>query len=125
LGENDFQPARRGRLLRLARRVLDGARLAFVPDRPTRPIALAEGLDRRHPAVLAVVGVGLVGLLNIVRHADGAVPDPPAVLAKMGTLARLALSSGRTRREFLRRHADPVVAREFLLDRARLVVVPV
>src|SRR5207302_289603 len=52
LGERDFLADNATRLLRLARRALVGAPLAFVFDRLRRPVALAEGLDRQHPAVL-------------------------------------------------------------------------
>jgi hypothetical protein len=125
LGERDFAPARRNRLLRLARRALDGAPLAFVPDRPRRPVALAEGLDRARAAVLGVVGVNLSRLLEIIRPENELRIDPPTFLRKLASLARLALSAGHARREFLRRHGRPAVTRVFLPERARLVVVPV
>jgi hypothetical protein len=121
----DFQPAGRYRLLRLSRHALDGAPLAFVFDRPHRPEALAEGLDRRHTAVLAFVGVGLPRLRELLRAADGVNSVPAALLAKLGSLTRLALSAGRARRDFFRRYGRPAVTGEFLLDRARVVVVPV
>jgi hypothetical protein len=124
LGERDFASARRNRLLRLARRVLEGAPLAFVPDRPRRPVALAEGLDRAHPAVLGVVGVSLTRLLEISRPENEPRIDPATFLRKLASLARLALSAGHARREFLRRHGRPAVTRGFLPERAGLVVVP-
>jgi hypothetical protein len=120
LGDRDFEPVARNRLIRLARRVLDGAPLAFVPDRARRSIALAEGLDRHHAAVLCAVGVSLPRLAEIVRPVD-----PSVYLTKLGSLARLALSAGQARRDFLRRHARPDVSRGFEIDRARLVVTPV
>jgi hypothetical protein len=52
LGERDFAPAARERLLRVARAALAGAPLVFAFDRPRRPLSLGEGVDRRHPAVL-------------------------------------------------------------------------
>ncbi len=124
LGEHDFQPAGRNRLLRLARRVLDGAPLGFVPDRPRRPAALAEGLDRQHPAVLAVVGVSLPRLVEVIRSEAGAAVAPDVFLGKLGSLARLAISAGQVRRDYLRAQGRPALRRGFLLDRARLVVVP-
>src|SRR5262249_45205629 len=124
LGERDFTPARRNRLLRLARRALDGALLAFVPDRPRRSVALAEGLDRAHPALLGVAGVSLTRLLEITRPENELRVDPPTFLRKLASLARLALSAGHARREFLRRHGRPAVTCGFLPDRARMVVTP-
>jgi hypothetical protein len=122
LGERDFEPAGRNRLLRLARRALDGASLGFVTDRPRRPVALSEGLNRQHTTVLCVVGVSLPRLAEFIGSGSGA--DPSAFLAKVGALARLALSAGHARREFLRSHAREAVTRGFEIDRARLVVVP-
>jgi hypothetical protein len=123
--EQDFRPANRSRLLRIARYALDGASIAFVCDHPRRPVDLAEGLDRRHPAVLGVVGVGLPRLIEVVTNGGTVLPDADVLAAKLGSLARLALSAGIARREFLRQRARPAVVGEFLLDRARLVVVPV
>jgi hypothetical protein len=102
----------------VARALLNGAAVAFVFDRPRRPLALAEGIDRRHPAVLVTVGVHVAALA--ARH-------PAALLDKLGSLARLALSAGRQKREFLRRHSAgrPALTHGFLLDRARLLVTPV
>lgn len=123
LGERDFLGEGAPGLLRLARRAIEGAPLAFVFDRPRRAIALAEGLDRQHPAVLLTVG------LHLPRLIEQAGPrlDPPLFLRKLGSLARLALSAATQKRNFLRRHrcGRPNVNRGFILDRARLVVVPV
>jgi hypothetical protein len=123
LSEQDFLADYLPGLLRLARRALDGAPLGFVFDRPNRPVALAEGLDRQHPAVLLTVGLHLPRLIEQSRPGL----DPPQFLRKLGSLARLALSAAAQKREFLRRHrwVRPEVNRGFLLDRARLVVVPV
>lgn len=123
LGKRDWTAEGEGRLLRLARRAVDGSSLAFVFDRPRRPVFLAEGIDRRHPAVLMQVG------LHLTRLAEqaGIGADPARFLQKLGSLARLALSAAAQKRDFLRRHRHgrPEVSRGFLLDRARLVVVPV
>src|SRR5262249_34497514 len=60
--------------------------------------------------------------------------DPARFLQRLGSLARLALSAGVQKREFLRRQERtraerppdvPAVTSGFLLDRARLVVAPV
>jgi hypothetical protein len=123
LGKNDFTPAGHSGLLRLAKRVLDGSPLAFVFDRPRRGIALAEGLDRHHPASLLTV------FLDLPRLIEQSAPelDETLFLKKLGSLARLALSAAKQKREFLRGHAHgrPLLAGGFLLDRARLTVVPV
>jgi hypothetical protein len=127
LGERDFGSERLHRLARLA---LEGAPLAFVFDRPRRPVALAEGIDRPHPAVLLTVGLHLPRL----ALQPGIDSDPARFLQKLGSLARLALSAGVQKREYLRRlertrpraSADaPALTSGFLLDRARLVVAPV
>jgi len=132
LGERDFasEPATRERLQRLARLALEGAALAFVFDRPRCPAALAEGIDRQHPAVLLSVGLHLPRLA-LQPGIDG---DAAKFLSKLGSLARLALSAGVQKREYLRRlersrprpSADaPALTSGFLLDRACLLVVPV
>jgi hypothetical protein len=132
LGERDFTagPAQRERLRQLARLALEGAPLAFVFDRPRRPTALAEGIDRQHPAVLLTVGLHLPQLA-LQSGIDG---DPTKFLSKLGSLARLALSAGVQKREYLRRlersrmHPPvdaPALSNGFLLDRARLLVAPV
>lgn len=132
LGERDFgtESVRRTRLQGLARLALDGAPLAFVFDRPRRQTALAEGIDRQHPAVLLTVGLHLPRLA-MQPGVDG---DASKLLTKLGSLARLALSAGVQKREYLRRlervrlrpPADgPALTSAFLLDRARLMVAPV
>src|SRR5262249_55659097 len=127
LGEEDVLPVAPGqpnaRLLRLARCALAAPELTFVCDRPRRPLALAEGLDRRHPAVLLTVGLQLPRLAEL----PGLQGDPERFLQKLSSLARLALSAAVQKRDFLRRHRreHPTVSRTFLLDRARLVVVPI
>jgi hypothetical protein len=123
LSERDFVADKTGSLVRIARRAVEGAPVAFVLDRPRRPIALAEGLDRQHPAVLLVVGLHLPRLLEQC----GPQTDPALFLRKLDSLARLALSAATQKRDFLRRHGcgRPTVNRGFVLDRARLVAVPV
>jgi hypothetical protein len=128
LAEEDFcasaSSGARGRLLRLARRALELPGLAFVFDRRRRPIALGEGLDRQHAAVLLSVGLHLPRLAVL----PGVAGQANVFLQKLGSLARLALSAAAQKRAFLRRQgaaAGSVLARGFLLERARLVVVPV
>jgi hypothetical protein len=129
LAESDFGDERE-RLHRLARLALDGAPVSFVFDRPRRPIALAEGIDRQLPAVLLTVGLHLPRL----ARQPGIDGDPNKFLTKLGSLARLALSAGVQKREYLRRlergrapkAADgPALTSGFLLDRARLLVAPI
>jgi hypothetical protein len=124
LGERDFQPASAGRLLELARAALDGSGPAFVFDRPRRPVGLAEGVDRQHPAALLTVELHLP---RLAEHVPSGTDPLPSFLQKLGSLARLALSAAVQKRDFLRRHSQerPAVTRGFLLDRARLVVAPV
>lgn len=119
LATRDFTPAAENRLLSLARRALDGSSLALVYDRPRRPLVLAEGLTRRHGAVLLKVGLHLPRL----AEQTGLTADPAMFVKKLGSLARMALSAGTQKRDFLRRHARSWPA--FLLDRARLVVTPI
>jgi hypothetical protein len=119
LGERDFRPGTEERLLRVARQVLATGPLALVFDRPRRPVALAEGLDRQHPGVLLGVGVHLPRLLA----QPGVNGDAERFLHKLGSLARLALSAAVQKRDFLRRQR-PALGRGFLLERARLVVTP-
>lgn len=127
----DFEPSAEPRLRRVLDRACAGAPLAFVFDRPNRPVALAEGVDRQHPAVLLAVGLGLPRLAEQVLPAtlrlrlDGAAVQ--RFLTKLASLARMALSAALQKRDFLRRHAHdrPGLTRGFLLDRARLVASPV
>ncbi len=123
LSDSDIEEANHSRLTDLVRRALGGLPLTFVFDRPRRPMSLAEGLDRQHPGVLLVVGLHLPAL----RARQGPSADAAAYLQKLGSLARLALSAGVQKRDFLRRHGEgrPGLRRGFLLERARLVVVPV
>lgn len=130
LGERDFASEQRARLLHMAGLALDGFPLTFVLDHPRRPLYLAEGMDRGHPAVLLTVGVHLPRLAG----QPGVNGDAEVFLHKLGSLARLALSAGVQKREFLRRldrarpdrlAEEPAVTSGFLLDRARLVVAPV
>lgn len=110
-------------LMALIGRALDGAPLAFAFDRPRRPVPLAEGIDRQHPAVLLSVGIHLPQLVRELERRQGRLPDQGQFLEKLRSLVRLALSAGVQKRNFLRRTERPWPG--FLLDRARLVVAPV
>lgn len=120
LGERDVRPGAAGHLPEVCRRAAEGAPVAFVFDRPRSPIALAEGLDRRHPATLLTVVLPLHRLAELVVRQGG---GPAVFLRKLGSLARLALSAAVQKRDYLRRH-NPALAGGFILDRARLVVAP-
>lgn len=123
LSEADLMVEASAALMALVRRAVDGAPLAFVFDRPRRPMLLGEGIDRQHPAALMTVGVHLPHLAAELERRQAARPDPGQFLDKLRSLARLALSAGVQKRNFLRRADRPWPA--FLLDRARLVVAPV
>jgi hypothetical protein len=123
LAQHDFEPNVGARLQRLMRRALEGLPLTFVFDRPRRPVNLAHGLDRQHSAALLTVALHLPRLAEQL----GSPPETGLFLQKLTSLARLALSAATQKREFLRRHSRkrPGLTRAFLLDRARLVLVPV
>src|SRR5207245_3992691 len=69
--EQDFAPPQRPRLLHVCEHIRAGIPIALVPDRPRRTVALAEGLDREHPAVFAVVGLRLDSLARYVTKTTG------------------------------------------------------
>jgi hypothetical protein len=131
LGERDFEAGAAGeRLRKVAGWALADAPLGFVFDRPKRPVALGEGLDRQRPAVLLTVGLHLPRLAALAGT-DG---DPAKFLHRLGSLARLALSAAVEKREYLRQRersrppltpGAPGLTSGFLLDRARLLVAPV
>jgi hypothetical protein len=124
LSEPDFQPQAIPRLLDRARRALERAGLTFVFDRPRHAVPLAEGLDRRHPAVLLSVELQLPYLAQQVAGQSDAAGR---FLQKLGSLARLALSAGVQKRDFLRRRGvvQSGARPAFLLDRAHLVLAPI
>jgi len=123
LSDRDFGPAERKKLIRPIEKVLQGAPLHFVFDRPALPVPLAEGLDRQHAGALLAVHLHLPRLLEQTSSPI----DVGLFLQKLVSLGRLAISAATQKREFLRRHAQrrPALTRGFLLERARLVVVPV
>jgi hypothetical protein len=121
LSSEDF--ADRERLCSVIRRAPEGEAVGFVFDRPRRPVALAEGLSRDHPAALLVAGLHLPALAS----QPGMAADPERFLQRLGSLVRLALSAASQKRAYLRRQprAGADVTSGFLLDRARFVAVPV
>jgi hypothetical protein len=127
LGDRDFAPEASARLLGLARLALDGAALAFVFDRPRRPVSLAEGIDRQYQSVLLAVGLHLPRLAAQMETRKRPTENTAELfLSKLSSLSRLALSAALRKREFLRRHGShrPALLRGFLLERSRLVVTP-
>ena len=116
LSEPDFRPEAADRLKSVAHSTLNGSAIGFVFDRPRRDVRLAVGVDRRHPAALLTVGLHLPRL----AEQPGVDGDPARFVKKLGSLARLALSAGVQKRDFLRRReasgASPVTS-GFLLDR--------
>jgi ATP cone domain-containing protein len=122
LGEADFAAGPSDpKLSRLVRWALESANVEFTFDRPARPVNLGEGMDRKHGAVLAVVGLNLPRLLDLPGVRDNA----EQFLLKLPSLARMAVSAGVQKRNFLRRRNSESLSRGFLLDRSRLVAVPV
>jgi hypothetical protein len=120
LAEESFDESAKASLVRLAQLALDGSRIAFVFDRPRKPIALAEGLHRGQPATLLAVGLNLPALASL----PGMLGDVERFRQRLGSLVRLALSAAVQKRQYLRRQS-PALTSNFLLDRACFVVTPV
>lgn len=99
----------------------EGQIIEFVIDRPGQPVNLGPGLDRQTPAMLLVVGVNLARLVEIM---GGPPVDPAVFLAKVASLARFAKTAGHAKQDFLRKYGRPGMRDGFLLERARLVLVP-
>jgi hypothetical protein len=102
-------------------RAIAGASTEFVFDRARIPVALGPGVDRQTPAALTRVGLNLARLVEMV---GGSPVDSDVFLRKVGSLTRFAKTAGHVRLDFLRRHGRAEVREAFLLDRARLVLVP-
>jgi len=122
LCDSDLHSDLRPRLLHVCARIREGATVGFVPDRPRRVVALAEGLDREHPAVVSVVGARVDGLARYLLRSMSRQEE--ALMRAMSSLASLARSAGNSRLRYLRANALAGVAPGFLLDRGRLLVVP-
>jgi hypothetical protein len=94
----------------------------FVFDRARTPVQLGPGIDRQTPATLIEVGVNLARLVELT---GGPPVDPEVFLRRVGSLARFAKTAGHVKHDYLRRLGAPAVREAFLLDRARLVLVPI
>lgn len=99
----------------------EGRGIEFVCDHAAGPTSLGPGLDRQTPATLLIVGVNLARLVDMV---GGPPIEPAPFLAKVSSLARFAKTAGHVKQDFLRRHGRPGLRAGFLLDRARLIIVP-
>jgi hypothetical protein len=127
LSEASFTLQEQPRLARVATDALVGGGISFVFDRSRLPLALAEGLTRKHPATLLAVGLNLPELAS----QPGMLADRDRFCQRLGSLVRLALSAAVQKRRFLherersRGGTGPVLTSGFLLDRARFVVTPV
>jgi hypothetical protein len=115
----DFEDPTRRRLLCELLAAEQAPHLAFVMDRPRQPVHLAEGVDRDRSGALLEVGLNLPNFLQR-PDVDG---DPQRFLAKLPSLARMAVRAGAQKRKHLRQQAG-ALGRGFLLDRAALVVTP-
>lgn len=104
----------------LVQRVAANPHFALTFDRPRQSISLGEGIDRTRPGTLLAVGLNLPQILErrLVKK------EAEEFLGKLGTLAQMAVSAAVQKRRYLRTH-NQLLGREFLLDRARLVVAPV
>jgi hypothetical protein len=94
----------------------------FVFDRGRMPIQLGPGIDRQTPATLIEVGVNLARLVELTGRAP---VDRDVFLRRVGSLARFAKTAGHVKHDYLHRLGAPAVREAFLLDRARLVLVPI
>lgn len=122
--ERDIEALGDGWLNRIARHATKRDSVAFVADRARQPISLAEGMDRKNNAILSVVGMNLPLLTDIVTPAVPRDRLASTLVAKIGSLARLALIAGHVRRESVRQAITSCGDQGFLVDRARFVVVP-
>jgi hypothetical protein len=91
----------------------------FTLDRSRRPVLLARGLDRNHPAVALRVGLSLPDFFKY----SGIDCDGVKMIGKLPSLARMAVSAGVQKRAYLRRHRQDL-ARGFLVDRAPVLIEP-
>ncbi len=114
-GDSDAVPASK-------HRAVAGRGPGFVLDRPKKPVILAPGVDRQHAAALMDVGLGLPRFLGMA----GINNDVQIFLAKLPSLARMAVRVGAQKRNYLRSRSQerPGLTRGFLLERAALVVKP-
>jgi hypothetical protein len=126
VSERDFASTTRRRwLVQMARAAVEGSSVTFAFDRPRSPVALGPGLDRQHSAVLMIVSIPLARLVDW----PGVRGDADMFLKKLVSLARLARSAAMQKRHYLRRqrtdNQSADLGRGFLLERARLLVMPI
>jgi hypothetical protein len=123
LAEPSFaDETQRRQLHGLLRQALQGKPIRFVFDRPHTPLVLAEGLDRKCPAVLLEVGLDLP---TLARQTDVGV-DGAAFLKKLPSLVRIGVSAAQQKQRFLRALPDAAFVKQgFLLDRASVIVAPI
>lgn len=122
LHEGSFRDGAQRRWLHdLLRQALQGRPVRFIFDRPSAPVALAEGVDRKCPGLLLEIGLDLAGLAarpEVQR-------DASAFLKKLPSLARLAVSASRQKRQYLRALPEAApLKRPFLIDRAAALITP-
>jgi hypothetical protein len=98
-----------------------GKPIRFVFDRPRKRILFSEGLDRKTPGVLSVIGLDLAAFASRPDIAH----DGPTLLKKLPSLARIAVSAANQKRQALRTlpESSPLKQR-FLIERASSVIVP-
>ena len=115
-------PSQRGRLKSLVRHTAQGKAVRFLFDRPRVAIMLAEGMDRKNSGVLFEIGLDLAAF---ARHADIS-QDGVALLKKLPSLARMAVSAAKQKQQYLRSLPEECpLARGFLIERAACVVTPI
>jgi hypothetical protein len=119
LSERDFIPKNEKRLRNLVRLLLVDVPITVAFDRPGWPISCGEGLDRHRSSLLIAVGLHLPHLLE----QPGVQSAPDAFLRKLRSLTRLPLTAAVQKRRFLTRYPRHQPA--FLVDRARLSVIPI
>lgn len=91
----------------------------FVVDGPGRLPDLGFGVTPAEPAVLQAVRVDVEALR---RHIASDGREPEDFLAKVASLARLALAVGHAKRIYLRRHGLPGIRSGFRLERSQLAL---
>ena len=123
LSDNSFRDeSERRQLQSLLRLALQGKPIRFVFDRPRAGVTLSEGLDRKSSGVLLDVGFDLT---TFAQRPDIA-HDGAALLKKLPSLARMAVSAAVQKRRFLRSLPDHApLKRGFLIERAVCVVTPI
>lgn len=123
LTQDSFAPGNESLLREVLKRALSGQRFCFIFDRPNHVVRLGEGIDRGQKAVLMAVGLNLVQLSRQM----GEPRTPQRFLAKLASLVRIGLSAAVQKRNHLRalKEKNSLLAQGFLLEKARIVLVPI